>query len=174
MIYCRDHVMQDLRLLNEAALVLLWRVDPAVAVAAPEWPSNLLYREHRAASKLMQSEHRAVSELMQALLLLLDQVNTIETVPMNMNPEVVKGRTRKTAYPLRYLQQDFIALERGLTELSVRLGRPECRSVGPAAPNRQLRWLAERLIARAEAILEAVKPPPTQANDGYFIRRVRR
>ena len=111
---------------------------------------------------------------MHALLLILEQVGTIETVPTRMNPETPKGRTRKTAYPLRYVQQDLLALERGLTELSFRLGRPECRSVGPAASNRQLRWLAESLIARAEAILEAVKPPPALANDSYFIRRVRR
>ena len=152
MIYCRDHVLQDLHLLNEVALVLLWRVDPAAAITSPKLPHS----EHRAASKLMHSERRAVSELIDALLLILDQVGAIETVAMHANPRIPKGRTNKTAYPLRYVQQDLIGLERGLTELSFRLGGPECRSVGPALPNRQLRWLAESLIARAESIMEAV------------------
>jgi hypothetical protein len=152
MVYSRDLVLQDLHLLNEAALALLWRLDPVAAVPASEPPS-----------KLHSDEHRAASELMHALLLILDQVDAIETVPMHTNPRIPKGRTSKTAYPLRYVQQDLIGLERGLTELSIRLGRAKCRSVDPAFPNRQLRWLAKSLIARAEPILEAMtgseRPP---------------
>jgi hypothetical protein len=146
-------VLQDLRFLSEAALALLWRLDPEAAVPAPEWASRFLHSD----------EDRAASELMHALLLILDQVDPIETVPLHNNPGIPKGKTSKTAYPLRYVQHDLIALERGLTELSFRLGRPECRSIGLTSPNRRLRWLAEGLIARAEPILEAVigdRPPP--------------
>jgi hypothetical protein len=154
-IYSRVYLLQDLRLLYEAALALLWRLDPEAAVPAPEWSSKFLHSE----------EHRATSELMHALLLILDQVGVIETVPLHANPGIPKGKTSKTGYPLRYVQQDLFALERGLTELSFRLGRQKCRSIGPTSPNRQLRWLAEGLIARGEPILEAVTEPTVNLVD---------
>jgi hypothetical protein len=139
-------VLQDLRLLSETALTLLWRLDPEAAIPAPEWSAKFLH----------SGEERAALELMHTLLLILDQVDPIETATLHNNSRILKGRMRKTTYPLRYVEQDIFALERGLTELSFRLGRLKHRSIGSASPNRRLRWLAESLIARAEPILEAV------------------
>jgi hypothetical protein len=145
-IYSGDYILQDLRLLSEAALALLWRLDPEAAIPAPEWSSKFLHSDAQ----------RAASELMHVLLLILDQVDAIETVPLQNNPGIPKGRTKKTGYLLRYVQQDLFALERGLTELAYRLPRPKCRLTGSNLRGRQLRWLAQNLVARADPILEAV------------------
>jgi hypothetical protein len=135
-----------LRLLSETALALLWRLDPEAAIPVPEWSAKFLH----------SGEERVASELMHTLLLILDQVDSIETATLHNNSGILKGKMRKTTYPLRYVEQDIFALERGLTELSFRLGRPTYRSIGSASANRRLRWLAESLIAHAEPILEAV------------------
>jgi hypothetical protein len=113
-------VLQDLRLMSETALTLLWRLDPEAVIPAPEWSAKFLH----------SGEERAASELMRTLLLILDQLGSIETVTWHNNPGILKGKIRKTTYPLRYVEQDIFALERGLTELSSRLGRPTHRSIG--------------------------------------------
>jgi hypothetical protein len=145
--YGPPYLDQDLRRLNDAALDLLWRVNPEVMVPSPEWLPAFLNT----------NVHQAAWELMCKLLLILNEVSDIEIAGTQRNGPIVKGRLRKTGYPLRYVEDDLIDLQRALSELSQRLRRRGCRKIGPEIPGRRLRWLAEGAIARAEPILDAVR-----------------
>jgi hypothetical protein len=138
---------QDLRRLNDAALDLLWRVSPEVMVPSPDWLQAFLNT----------NVHHSAWELMCKLLLILNEVSEIEVSGTQRNGPIVKGRLRKTGYPLRYVEDDLLDMQRALTELSQRLRRRGCRKIGPEIPGRRLRWLAEGAIARAEPILDAVR-----------------
>jgi hypothetical protein len=147
--YGPAYLDQDLRRLNDTAFNLLWRVNPAAMMSTPDWLPALL----------ATSGQRAAWELMSKLLLILDEIYDIETTPLTNNWSMSRGKIRKTGYPLRYVEDDLHNLQRGLSELSLRLHRNECRKIGPEVPRRRLRWLAEGAIARAEPILDAVKEP---------------
>jgi hypothetical protein len=144
--YRRDYILQDLRLLCETALTLLWRLDPIAAIPAPEWSSVFLGGD----------AHRAASELMHWLLLILDRLSTIETVLLRKSLSVQKRGTTKGGYPLRYLEHDLLALDKALTQLAHRLCQSKSRPIGSNLDGRRLRWLAQNLVARTEPILEAV------------------
>jgi hypothetical protein len=147
--YRPAYLDQDLRRLNDAALDLLWRLNPAAMVLVPEWLPEVLSTDAQ----------RAAFELMRKLTLILDEVYDIETTPLTNNWSMSRGTIRKTGYPLRYVEDDLQDLHRALAELSLRLHQRECRKIGPEVPRRRLRWLAEGVIARAEPILEAVAKP---------------
>jgi hypothetical protein len=149
-IYSRDYLLQDLRLLNEAALALLWRLDPEAAILSTDEAAKYLHSE----------AHRGASEFMRTLRLIRDYVETIEPAAQRGSRVILKARMDKTGYPTRYVEDDLFALHRGLTELSYRVHRPECRLIGSNRGNRSLRWLAEALIARGEAILDIVDRTP--------------
>jgi hypothetical protein len=149
--YKPTYLEQDLRRLNEAALDLLWRINPAANASAPTWLPGLL----------TTNTHRAAWELMSKLLLILDEVHDVETTAISKNWSRVKGRMPRTGYPLRYIADDLRNLNRALTDLAARMHRREFRKIGPEVPARRLRWLAEDTIARAEPILEAVSEAPT-------------
>ena len=135
-----------MRRLNEAALDLLWRLNPAAHAPAPNWLPRLL----------TTNAHRAAWELMSKLLLILDEVHDVKTAAVSKNWSRVKGRMPRTGYPLQYIADDLHNLSRALTDLAARLHRHEFRKIGPEVPARRLRWLAEAAIARAEPILDAV------------------
>jgi hypothetical protein len=145
--YGPPYLDQDLRRLNDAALDLLWRINPEVVVPSPDWLPAFLNT----------NAHQAAWELMSKLLLILNEVSEIEVAGTQRNGPIVKGKLRKTGYPLRYVEDDLIDLQRALSELSHRLRRRECRKIGPEIPGRRLRWLAEGALARAEPILDAVR-----------------
>jgi hypothetical protein len=144
--YGASYLDQDLRRLNEAALDLLWRINPEALAPAPEWLPALL----------TTSAQRATWELMHKLLLILDQLYDVETSGMAKNWATLKGKLPKTGYPMRYCADDLLDLNHGLTELAYRLHRREARTIGPELPGRRLRWLAEAVIAQAEPVVDAV------------------
>jgi hypothetical protein len=145
--YGPPYLDQDLRRLNDAALDLLWRINPEAMVRSPDWLPAFLNT----------NVHQAAWELMCKLLLILNEVSEIEVAGTQRNGPIVKGRLRKTGYPLRYVEDDLVDLQRALGDLSQRLRRRSCRKIGPEIPGRRLRWLAEGAIARAEPILDAVR-----------------
>jgi hypothetical protein len=143
--YEPGYLEQDLRRLRDAALDLLWRVNPA-AIANYDWLPEVM----------PASAHRAAWELMRQLLLILIEVHDIETIPLTNNWSMVRGKIGKTGYPLRYAEHDLHGLQDALAELALRLDVKEYREIGPQVPDRRLRWLAEGLVARAEAIVAAL------------------
>jgi hypothetical protein len=145
--YGSPYVDQDLRRLNDAALDLLWRVNPEIVVPVPEWLPAFLDSE----------THHAAWELMCKLLLILNEFNDLETGHPTGSVSLAKNKIRKTGYPLRYVRDDLVDLQHGLSELSSRLGRHEYRKTGPEIAGRPLSWLAEGAIARAEPILDVMR-----------------
>ena len=91
------------------------------------------------------------------LLLILNELNDIETGHPTGNASLAKNKIRKTGYPLRYVRDDLLDLQHGLSELSSRLGRHDWRKTGPEIAGRPLSWLAEGTIARAEPILDVMR-----------------
>jgi hypothetical protein len=155
--YKRVHLEQDLRRLNDAALDLLWRLNPEALASppAPQWLPEFLPTE----------VHRAASDLMNKLFLILDEVREIDTPALRSNWSILRGKVPDTEYLLRYVAEDLLDLTAAFTRLSRRLRTGEPRKTGPNAPNRQLRWLAESVIAHAEPVLEAAIVSPDALSD---------
>jgi hypothetical protein len=145
--YSRANLELDLRRLNDAALDLLWRLNPEalVLLPTPQWLPEVLPTE----------VHRAASELMNKLFLILDEVNEVDTPGLVNNWSMLRGKIRNTNYPLRYAAEDLLDLTAAFTRLSRRLRAPDHRKIGDSTPNRRLRWLAENLIAHADPVVRA-------------------
>jgi hypothetical protein len=111
---------------------------------------------------------------MRQLILISIEVRDIETIPLTNNWSMARGKIGKTGYPLQYVEHDLHDLQDALAELALRLDVKEYREIGLPAPGRMLRWLAEGVVARAEAILSALTDPaelsdhhPTPADDKF-------
>jgi hypothetical protein len=144
--YQRCYLEQDLRRLDDAAQSILWRLDPEAVVTVPEWLPNFLRTD----------AHRAAWELMSKLLLILDELHGIDAPGSHNNWAMIVGQAPKTDYPLRYIADDLMELNRGVTQLSLRLRVSEGKTSAAPSRERHLCWLTESLIARVEPILDAV------------------
>jgi hypothetical protein len=160
--YGQHHVEQDLRRLNDAALDLLWRLDPQAitAIEIPQWIPRLL----------SDGASRAASDLMAKLLVILDLANNIKVAGHKKNWTIPQGTVRKTGYLCRYIADDLLDLTHALDRLALRLNAPECRKIGPELLEMRLAWLAENVVAHAEPILVALNENPDVGRNDHCLR----